>query len=167
MGRALPRITKAINEGELQGTAHAKASAVAPNAASTTATGNPDLNVVCNQGRIKLGTSCRLSLTYLDLCSGYAQAVHHVSCCSCSSRSSTARLTALPQVHWHLVPAPVFDFESSTLSTASKLAKTSPNKKKSTEPHSHQYMLRGEMANRDFLDDDEAKVLVESIKSKL
>ncbi|KAJ9114539.1 hypothetical protein QFC20_001413 [Naganishia adeliensis] len=105
MGRALPRITKAINE----------------------ATGNPNLNVVCNQG--------------------YAQAVHHV--------------------HWHLVPAPVFDFESSTLSTASKLAKTSPNKKKSAEPHSHQYMLRGEMANRDFLDDDEAKVLVERIKSKL
>lgn len=65
------------------------------------------------------------------------------------------------------MPAPVFDFESSTLSTASKLAKTSPNKKKSTEPHSHQYMLRGEMANRDFLDDDEAKVLVERIKSKL
>ncbi|KAJ9114642.1 hypothetical protein QFC22_005518 [Naganishia vaughanmartiniae] len=112
MGKALPRITKAINE----------------------ATGNPDLNVVCNQG--------------------YAQAVHHV--------------------HWHLVPAPIFDPpNSSTMSVASKLSKTSPNKshqsggKKDTGAHTHQYMLRGEMANRDFLDDDEAEVLAEKIRSKL
>ncbi|GHJ84685.1 hypothetical protein NliqN6_1087 [Naganishia liquefaciens] len=108
MGRALPRITKAINE----------------------ATGNPDLNVVCNQG--------------------YAQAVHHV--------------------HWHLVPAPIFD-DGSTLSVANKLSKSSPNKKhsgkKEAEAPTHKFMLRGEMANRDFLDDDDAKVLVEKIRSKL
>ncbi|KAJ9111382.1 hypothetical protein QFC19_001150 [Naganishia cerealis] len=112
MGRALPRITKAINE----------------------ATGNPDLNVVCNQG--------------------YAQAVHHV--------------------HWHLVPAPIFDAPNRpTMSVASKLSKSSPNKtikngdKKDTEAFTHQHMLRGEMAYRDFLDDDDAKVLAEKIRSKL
>jgi hypothetical protein len=80
------------------------------------------------------------------------------------------KLNVLPQVHWHLVPAPIFD-DGSTLSIANKLSKSSPNKrnsgKKDPEAPSHQYMLRGEMANRDFLDDDDAKVLVEKIKSKL
>jgi hypothetical protein len=59
------------------------------------------------------------------------------------------------------------------MSVASRLSKSSPNKatpnggKKDTGAHTHQYMLRGEMAYRDFLDDDEAKVLAEKIRSKL
>jgi hypothetical protein len=36
-----------------------------------------------------------------------------------------------------------------------------------TNAPTHQFMLRGEMANRDFLSDDEAEVLIQGIKSRL
>ncbi|KAG7529595.1 hypothetical protein FFLO_05526 [Filobasidium floriforme] len=133
MGMALPKVVNAVCE----------------------ATGNPDLNVVCNQG--------------------YAQAVH---------------------VHWHLIPAPTFSSipkpdpkpKASNITSSSdpvgelpvnKLSVSSPSRKKKnnnksyehkpagSSPPSHQYMLRGEMAYRDFLDDDEAEGLVREIKSRL
>jgi len=161
MGRALPRITKAITEG----------------------TGNKDLNVVCNQG--------------------YAQDVQHV--------------------HWHLIPAPIFQHEQSTIPSSpltssinsrrqAKAEKTallqpgppslsqaidiasarlggkqcvnqgkllgSPSQHSngggmkedeyvSRDPPTYSWMDRREVYRREFLDDDEADHLADRIRSRL
>ncbi|KAF7296462.1 HIT-like protein [Mycena chlorophos] len=63
---------------------------------------------------------------------------------------------AVPHVHYHVIPSPIF-------STTSALTPKRPEVK----PPSQRAMHRLEFASRSELDDDDAEVLAEKIRSKL
>ncbi|KAJ7729696.1 HIT-like protein [Mycena maculata] len=108
--------------------------------ALTLALDNTGLNVVCNQE--------------------YAQAVPHV-CVVLSAyqfvhRCNIYQLALNWQVHYHVIPAPTFGKQPS--------AEVSP---KDAEPLTRREMHQREFEGRSELDDDEAVVLAQQIRSKL
>jgi diadenosine tetraphosphate (Ap4A) HIT family hydrolase len=77
---------------------------------------------------------------------GYAQAVHHV--------------------HFHLVPAPIF----ATVTPAPSQEPSTPHSTRPPNPDAPpttEAICKMERENRDELDDDDARRIVEKIRSKL